>query len=59
MVLLCVALYRDLRTDRLVTLDRRSTELVERAAVTGAGDLGEQFDQVAEYHEPEPGPPAK
>ena len=59
MVLLCVALYRDLRTDRLVTLDRRSTELVERAVVTGAGEHGEHFDLVTEYHEPEPGPPAK
>ena len=50
MVLLCVALYRDLRTDRIVVVDRRSTELVERAVVTGAGNYGDNFDLVTRYH---------
>lgn len=50
MVLLCVALYRDLRTDRLVVVHRRSTELVERAVVTGAGHYGDNFDLVTRYH---------
>jgi choline/carnitine/betaine transport len=48
MVLLCVALYKDLRTDRIVAVDRRSTELVERAVVTGAGQYGDDFDLVTE-----------
>ena len=54
MVLLCVALYKDLRTDRIVAVDRRSTELVERAVVSGAGQYGDDFELVTtEYHEPE------
>jgi choline-glycine betaine transporter len=48
MVLLCVALYKDLRTDRVVAVDRRSTELVERAVVAGAGQYGDDFDLVTE-----------
>lgn len=55
MVLLCVALYKDLRTDRIVAVDRRSTELVERAVVTGAGQYGDDFELVtAESREPDP-----
>ena len=50
MVLLCVALYKDLRNDRVVKVDRRSAELVERAVVTGAGHYGDHFDLVTRYH---------
>ncbi|MET0896413.1 MAG: BCCT family transporter [Mycobacterium sp.] len=50
MVLLCVALYKDLRLDRVVVVDRRSTELVERAVVDGAGNYGDNFDLVTRYH---------
>ena len=50
MVLLCVALYKDLRNDRIVKVDQRSTELVERAVVSGAGQYGDHFDLVTRYH---------
>ena len=50
MVLLCVALYRDLRKDRVVAVDERCTELVERAVVTGSGQYGDHFDLVTRYH---------
>jgi hypothetical protein len=50
-----VALYKDLRTDRIVAVDRRSTELVERAVVTGAGQYGDDFELVtAESREADP-----
>ncbi|MGU3500648.1 BCCT family transporter [Mycobacterium sp. C31M] len=50
MVLLCVALYKDLRADRVVIVDRRGSELVERAVVTGSGHYGDNFDLVTRYH---------
>ena len=57
MVLLCVALYRDLRNDRIVAVERRSAEVVERAVITGASHYGENFDLVTRYHKLESGKP--
>ena len=53
MVLLCVALYKDLRTDRIVQVDRRSTEHVERAVVDGCCEHGDDFHLVVENHAPD------
>ncbi|MCP9274766.1 BCCT family transporter [Mycolicibacterium arenosum] len=53
MVLLCVALYKDLRTDRIVQVDRRSTQLVEEAVVEGACTHGDEFHLVTRIHDPD------
>jgi choline/carnitine/betaine transport len=57
MVLLCVALYKDLRTDRIIQVNRRSTELVERTVVEGACTHGDEFHLVTRNHDPNEKPP--
>lgn len=53
MVLLCIALYKDLRTDRVVQVNLRSTELVEQAVVEGACTHGDEFHLVTRVHDPD------
>ena len=43
MVLLCVALYRDLRKDPMMLRHLRGTELIEKAVLYGAVKHGEEF----------------
>ncbi|MCY1555516.1 Betaine/ectoine transporter LcoP [compost metagenome] len=43
MVLLCLALYRDLRKDPMMLRHLRGTELIEKAVLYGAVKHGEEF----------------
>ncbi|WP_132994198.1 BCCT family transporter [Gordonia zhaorongruii] len=58
MLMLCVALYRDLRTDRMVLVEDRSSELVERAVVIGEDKHGDHFDLVTRESAPDPVTPS-
>ncbi|KTT38404.1 choline transporter [Pseudomonas oryzihabitans] len=46
MALLCLALYRDLRSDPLMLRHLRGTELIEKAVLYGAAKHGEEFHFV-------------
>ncbi|MCF8610450.1 BCCT family transporter [Gordonia sp. HY285] len=51
MLLLCVALYKDLRSDKVMLIESRSSLLVERAVAIGEGSYGDDFDLVTRYSE--------
>ncbi|GAA4673314.1 BCCT family transporter [Gordonia humi] len=51
MLLLCVALYKDLRNDPTMLVESRSSLLVERAVAIGTGSYGDDFDLVTRYSE--------
>ncbi|GAC78491.1 choline/carnitine/betaine transport [Gordonia malaquae] len=51
MIVLCVALYKDLSSDRIVAVSDRSTLLVERAVAIGEDSYGDNFDLVTRYSE--------
>ena len=51
MLLLCVALYKDLRNDPMMLVESRSSLLVERAVAIGTDSYGDDFDLVTRYSE--------
>lgn len=51
MLVLCVALYKDLRSDRVMKVESRSSLLVERAVAIGEDSYGDDFDLVTTYSE--------
>ena len=53
MLMLCLALYRDLRSDPMMLREERGSELVERAVVLGTGSHGDTFELAT--RDPEPG----
>jgi choline-glycine betaine transporter len=59
MVLLCVALSKDLRDDPLVRRDNRTSEAVEQAVDYGTQTYGDRFFFNVKPHEEEKEPPAR